>query len=548
MLIVSEQSLWWERYKLTGAGASEIASAVEAAVTADLLSPGESLPPVRELAERIGVNPNTVAAAYRTLRDRGTVETRGRAGTRVRERPGTSGRSRSYAVPEGVRDLTSGEPDPELLPQLAPPTRIDVSHYRYATSTESALEEQLRRRLARNFDAENVAERGFHGSGDRSKRGVEEQGLRGAEDHRFRGVWEQGAPGLEEQGLPGVPGLEEQGLSGTGQRAEEAPNVASNPASRAASTAASDAAAELVMRSKLVPVFGALDGVDRLLATHTRPGDRVAIEDPAWGNLLDLLASRGLAALPMRIDDEGPDPADLRAALAAGAQAVIVTTRAQNPYGAVVSPRRAALLRAELTAYPDVLTIDDDHGADLTPGVPNVLCGATRQWAYLYSASKAYGPDLRIGVLLGDDDSTDRVAGHLRHTSRRVSGVMQNLWATALADENHDQVLARAAQTYAANRQALIGELARRGIEAHGETGLNVWIPVPDETAAATGLLARGWAVAPGAWFRVRSAPGVRVTIAGLRPGEAASLAEAVAGALGRGATRTSHVSDSVPV
>jgi DNA-binding transcriptional MocR family regulator len=112
---------------------------------------------------------------------------------------------------------------------------------------------------------------------------------------------------------------------------------------------------------------------------------------------------------------------------------------------------------------------------------------------------------------------------------------MQELWAAALADEHHDAVVARAAETYADSREALISELARRGIEAHGETGLNIWIPVPDETAAATGLLARGWAVAPGSWFRVRSGPGVRVTIAGLRVEEASPLADAVAGALGLG-------------
>jgi len=487
MLIVSKQSLWWERYKLAGAGASEIAASVESAVTAGLLAPGEALPPVRDLAERIGVNPNTVASAYRTLRDRGTVETRGRAGTRVRERPGRSERQRTYAVPEGVRDLTSGEPDPALLPRLAPPTRMDVSHYQYGAATDSALEEQLRRRLARNLEVRQGRERRWHG----------------------------GPPRSDEP-----------------------------------STAAATATAALLANAKLVPVFGALDGIDRLLATHTRPGDKVAIEDPAWGNLLDLLASRGLTALPMRVDDEGPDATDLHAALVAGARAVIVTTRAQNPYGAVVSPHRATMLRSALSSHPEVLTIDDDHGADLTPGVPQVLCGATRQWAYLYSASKAYGPDLRIAVLVGDADSTDRVGGQLRHTARRVSGVMQDVWATALADEKHDEALAKAAQTYADNRAALIGELAERGIEAHGESGLNVWIPVPDETAAAMGLLARGWAVAPGSWFRVRSGPGVRVTIAGLRPGEASKLAEAVAGALGKdaGIVGAAAASGAVPV
>jgi DNA-binding transcriptional MocR family regulator len=284
----------------------------------------------------------------------------------------------------------------------------------------------------------------------------------------------------------------------------------------------------------VLPVFGTLDGIDRLLATHTRPGDKVAVEDPAWGNLLDLLASRGLSAQPMRVDDEGPDPDDLRAALVAGAQAVVVTTRAQNPYGAIVSPRRATELRSVLAAYPDVLTIDDDHGADLTEGTPQVLCGATRPWAYLYSASKAYGPDLRIAALVGDTDSVDRVAGQLKHTSRRVPGVMQELWATALAEAKNDALLEKASKVYAANRSALIEELARLGIEAHGASGLNVWIPVRDEAAAATGLLARGWAVAPGSWFRIRSGyQGVRVTVATLRPEEAGPLAAAVAGAIG---------------
>jgi hypothetical protein len=109
-------------------------------------------------------------------------------------------------------------------------------------------------------------------------------------------------------------------------------------------------------------------------------------------------------------------------------------------------------------------------------------------------------------------------------------------------------VLATAAQTYAENRATLISELSLRGVAAHGETGLNVWIPVPDETAAATGLLARGWAVAPGSWFRVHSGPGVRVTIAGLRPGEAAELAEAVAAALGRGESGRFSAINEVPV
>jgi len=45
------------------------------------LAPGQRLPTVRALAERIDLVPNTVARAYRELEVAGWIETRGRAGT-----------------------------------------------------------------------------------------------------------------------------------------------------------------------------------------------------------------------------------------------------------------------------------------------------------------------------------------------------------------------------------------------------------------------------------------------------------------------------------
>lgn len=58
-------------YPIQGRRAAEISASVEAAVGAGELRPGQLLPPMRELATALGVNPNTVAAAYRTLRERG---------------------------------------------------------------------------------------------------------------------------------------------------------------------------------------------------------------------------------------------------------------------------------------------------------------------------------------------------------------------------------------------------------------------------------------------------------------------------------------------
>ena len=47
------------------------------------LAAGTRLPPVRKLAEELGLAPNTVAKAYRELEHLGVIETRGRAGSFV---------------------------------------------------------------------------------------------------------------------------------------------------------------------------------------------------------------------------------------------------------------------------------------------------------------------------------------------------------------------------------------------------------------------------------------------------------------------------------
>ncbi len=45
------------------------------AVATGVLRPGDQLPTVRDLAATLGINPNTVARAYRELEQAGTIET-----------------------------------------------------------------------------------------------------------------------------------------------------------------------------------------------------------------------------------------------------------------------------------------------------------------------------------------------------------------------------------------------------------------------------------------------------------------------------------------
>ncbi|MEV0642272.1 aminotransferase class I/II-fold pyridoxal phosphate-dependent enzyme [Streptomyces sp. NPDC050619] len=431
-------------YRIEGRRAAEISASVERAVGAGQLKPGQLLPPMRELAVELGVNPNTVAAAYRSLRERGVIETAGRRGSRVRAKPATTGREYIRVdVPEDVRDVANGNPDPALLPPLAKA---------FAAAAEQG-------------DREPV----LYGDAP-----VEPELARIARAE------------LDADGVPDGP---------------------------------------------LAVLSGSLDAIERVLAAHLKPGDTVAVEDPGWGSLLDLVPALGLRTAPVGVDEEGPLPDDVRHALTAGARALIITDRAQNPTGASVSATRARALRSVLREYPETLLIEDDHGHGIVDLPLHPLADVTRTWAFVRSVAKAYGPDLRLAVLTGDAVTVDRVSGRHRLGPGWVSRITQRAVLRLWADGTLDTPAVAAA--YRARRDLLIAALAERGIEAHGRSGLNVWIPVPDETGAVARLLHAGWAVAPGARFRMSAPPGIRITVSTLTADETGPLADAVASAIG---------------
>lgn len=411
------------------------------------LPPGSLLPPMRELAGELGVNPNTVAAAYRTLRERGVIETDGRRGSRVRARPSSTPRDAlRMVVPEGVRDLVEGSPDVSLLPSLEGPLAAAARRYAQAPT--------------------------LYGAG------------------------------------PVAPELAELARAGF-----DADGVPPGP---------------------VAVTSGALDGIERVLTAHLRAGDAVAVEDPGWGGALDLVPALGLRVLPVAVDDDGPRPEAVARALAAGARALVVTSRAQNPTGAAVGAERARELRALLADHPEVLLIEDDHGNGIVDLPLHPLGGVTRHWVLVRSTAKAYGPDLRLAVLTGDAVTLDRLRGRQRLGPGWVSRLLQyavvELWTSGAVDP------VAVSRSYAGRRDALVEALRQRGIRAHGRSGLNVWVPVVDETVVVTRLLAAGWAVSPGAVFRVETRPGIRLTVSQLSADEVPGLADAVAAAASVGA------------
>lgn len=100
--------------QITGRSASDIAASVRALIERGTLLPGDPLPPVRNLADDLGVNRNTAVAAYRQLTNAGVVVTRGRGGTRVADRSAVA--QEGFAADSVLRDVATGNPDPDLIP------------------------------------------------------------------------------------------------------------------------------------------------------------------------------------------------------------------------------------------------------------------------------------------------------------------------------------------------------------------------------------------------------------------------------------------------
>jgi DNA-binding transcriptional MocR family regulator len=275
-------------------------------------------------------------------------------------------------------------------------------------------------------------------------------------------------------------------------------------------------------------VGGALDGIERVLQTHLRPGDRVVVEDPSWPRITDLLYAVGVEPEPVPVDQLGLVPDALEQALERGAKAVIATPRGQNPTGAALDPERGRLLREVLGRHPGALVVEDDYVASVA-GAPYVgLHGGSPSWVVIRSLSKVLGPDLRIALMAGDSLTVSRVEGRQLLGPGWVSHLLQqtaaNLWSSA----STKKLLARTQRTYAERRAALVEALGRYGIAAHGGSGLGVWVPLAEEVATVQQLLERGWAVGAGERYRLRTPPGIRITTTDLEPAEAEELAAAL--------------------
>ena len=123
---------------ISGTTANAIAGSIRDMALRGEFEPGFILPPIRTLAAELQVNRNTVAAAYRQLVAAGVAQTQGRLGTAIASFPDVD---TELQPGSGLIDLASGNPDPDLLPDLR--AAISQMDYRTTLYGDSAVTDSL---------------------------------------------------------------------------------------------------------------------------------------------------------------------------------------------------------------------------------------------------------------------------------------------------------------------------------------------------------------------------------------------------------------------
>jgi len=428
--------------RLETPSARGLARAVSRAVRDGALETGAKLPPIRAVASQLGLSPTTVSAGWALLARSGAIHTDGRRGTTVAglqdPAPGRYRRALERQL-DFALDLSTGTPDPALLPNLGP-----------------ALSE------------------------------------------------------LTTAGIPGTY-LDDPVL----------------PALRDVLNAQWPYPAE-----ELMIVDGAMDGLDLVSRSLLRFGDRVVVEHPGFPPLLDLLEHIGVEVVGVPVDDSGLCPRPLAEALCSPVAAVFLQPRAQNPTGVSMTAQRAGDL-APLLARAGMPVVEDDSAGAVAASEP-VSLGSwiPDQVIHIRSFSKSHGPDLRLAAVGGPGELLREVSHRRQLGQGWTSRLLQRVLLTLLTDPAAIAQVDHARHEYTRRRSALVAALGSRDITVSGGDGLNLWVPVNDESAAIVRLASQGVGVTPGTPFDVlpHGAGHVRVTV-GLVAGGYEELAEVLAAA-----------------
>ncbi len=420
-----------------------------------LLAPGVRLPSVRSCAQRHGVSPSTVVAAYDLLQARGLVEARPQRGHFVRdlrEAPGAAaapGRARGR---EGVPPLPAPVDATALIRSMFQ-AQGGLHAPGMGTLPETWLDAPLLQRALRRVCAEPEA------------------WLRYGEPAGDARLREALAQRLADLGLAVAP-------------------------------------------AQIVTTSGATQALDLIARTLLQPGDAVLVDEPGWAVEYARLTRLGMRLLPVPRGhgaDGGPDLAVMEALLKAHRPRLYVTVSVlHNPTGASLTPGAAHQVLRLAEAH-GLTIVEDDTYAWLAPPHATRLAqlDGLQRTIYVSGFSKILVPQWRVGFLAAAPVLAERLVDSKLVASLGTPGPLERAVALCLEQGSLRRHAERVGTQLAAARARTVKLAREAGFEfSTPPAGLFGWLQVGADTEAlAQTLLDQGWLTAPGALFHATRRP-----------------------------------------
>jgi GntR family transcriptional regulator/MocR family aminotransferase len=236
--------------------------------------------------------------------------------------------------------------------------------------------------------------------------------------------------------------------------------------------------------ANVVITAGAQHAVDLVARAFSRPGERVAFEEPGYAPVRDMLVTSGMEVVPVPVDDHGI----VAEAIPTDVRLVYVTPSHQSPTGATMSlPRRRALL--DLADRHQMAIIEDDYDSEYRhadrPLEPLYRLDRAGRVLYVGTFSKTLSPTLRLGFVVLPGSLTQAVAKLAEMSGSYPGTLLQVAMHHFIADGHLDRHLRRARRVYA-DRHAIVasfvddmvrGGVLRRGPANHAGLHLAARLP-----------------------------------------------------------------------
>lgn len=212
--------------------------------------------------------------------------------------------------------------------------------------------------------------------------------------------------------------------------------------------------------SQVIITSGSHQALDIICRVLIGPGDSVALENPSYEGIAEVLRASRARMTPVAVDRDGLDPKRLPSR----ARVVFVTPSHQFPTGVILPlARRVELLR--WAARHNAVIVEDDYDGEFRyEGHPlESLQGLDREGRVIYvgTFSRTVFSSLRIGYLIAPKQLVEVFTAAKWLCDRQSATLEQEALAEFIASGTYERYLTRVRRRNASRRQALLQAIDR---------------------------------------------------------------------------------------